>query len=821
MPDKVNKIPERASKEQAISELSLLYTSGDFPKYNPDELLTRQGFRVYEQMARDEQVKAGLKFKRDAIISRGYFFELDHEKYGLSEEEATRRSNIYTCMLEEMEGTFEDALLNILTAMKFGFSVTEKITRDFLVQGKTYRGIKKLKKRPAHTFKFHVDQFGNVRYLKQDVAGLQKKLDPKNFIHYVMNPDVDEHYGESELRAVHRAWWSKDVIVKLRNIFLERHAGGFTVIRPPPNEKIIPGTPKHTDLMNLLRNINLQTGIVLPSDKYEIENIGNSGKGVAYDTAIDQCDMQIARGLLMPSMLGFSPQGDTGGYSQSQTHLEAFFWTLSTDANRLADALNEQLFRPLAMANFGDDYAPVFRWASLSKNKAMEIIKTFMDLVDKGVMSATKEDETFMREALELPSVKAITEEESAEELSQVQRDVIKSTLESVSAKHLTPEAAKIYIRASFPSLDDEFVNSLFDSMEVAPSENPGAGSDENQDADTQDIDKPETENQDPPTNEEEVEFSDDETIIAGRVHTIAMTAFKRAHSRVNFAWVKNMGEYIVDESTDFIAEITGDIFRQVIADAKKGGDLSENISENIAALKVHPKLNSKLQRSVTRFLKDAEKFGRGEAAKEIDKAAKKTLSRNVESVRLDLIAEDYFKLNSFRISGNITAEMLKLIEAEILNGAQYSKTWEEVEESIYQLAASKGLLSMEDARQALGEALNVESPDARLRTIVRTNTFSSINNARDAYFTDPSLGDFVKAYEYSAVLDSRTTDVCRHLEGDDAGNHSVSWYKNNPQFRPPNHYNCRSLLIAVTEVDFDEFEEGPEPKIQPQEGFR
>ena len=41
----------------------------NWPKYNPDALLSRQGPQIYDTMARDEQVKAVTKFKRSVGVS--------------------------------------------------------------------------------------------------------------------------------------------------------------------------------------------------------------------------------------------------------------------------------------------------------------------------------------------------------------------------------------------------------------------------------------------------------------------------------------------------------------------------------------------------------------------------------------------------------------------------------------------------------------------------------------------------------------------------------------------------------------------------------
>jgi SPP1 gp7 family putative phage head morphogenesis protein len=262
-------------------------------------------------------------------------------------------------------------------------------------------------------------------------------------------------------------------------------------------------------------------------------------------------------------------------------------------------------------------------------------------------------------------------------------------------------------------------------------------------------------------------------------------------------------------------------VIADLIDKSKAAGTLESDVSKNVKALKVDSKLKQSLNRTQKSMLKEGVKLGTQHAALEIDKAKKDSFSRKVDMSRLDLIAEDFFQTTAFKITGNLTDEAVKIIETEILNGSQYGKTWEEVEKSIYRSFATKGMITTEQAKDALGEALGVANPDARIRTITRTSTFDAINNARHSYFTDPQLGDFVQAFEYSAILDSRTTSICRHLDEEDRGNHSKEWYAENASYRPPNHFNCRSLLVPVTELDIDTFVEGGEPTIEPQEGFK
>jgi hypothetical protein len=86
-PSKKKKVPVKLG-DVAWSE-SQLYI-GEFPKYNPDDLIGRKGFKIYQNMMLDEQVKAVVKFKRDAITSRDFVFMLDDERVGEKEAENRR-----------------------------------------------------------------------------------------------------------------------------------------------------------------------------------------------------------------------------------------------------------------------------------------------------------------------------------------------------------------------------------------------------------------------------------------------------------------------------------------------------------------------------------------------------------------------------------------------------------------------------------------------------------------------------------------------------------------------------------------------------------
>ena len=771
-------IPERFKKKETLpekdiawSEPSSIYSMSDFEKYNPDDLIGRKGFGIYRKMMLDEQVKAAVKFKRDAVTSRDYIFVLDGKKYDLSDEEVEKRIALSYEIIEQINGSWMDGLNGIMSAMYNGMSMTEKVFGQIEFQKSTWWGLDKLKLKPFDSFFFKVDDFGNVEETVQKINGKEQAIKIDKFVKFIINPDVDEHYGSSELREAYRAWFSKDTIIKFRNMWLERHAGGFRYIQAKDGKTIVAGSADYVAMQNALNNINTSTGMILPNSvdikgEYPANN-------VAFKEAIDDNDIAIARALLVPNLLGVSPQGDTGSYAQSSNQLEAFLWTLEADATRLEEAINEQIFRQLAEVNFGDDGWPRFKFKPASGTKKLELINTWKDLVTSGAVKRTESDESHLRELLEFPEA---TEEDIDEEV-EVEVEV------------------------------DENGN---------PIEN-GLGDGDSNDDSNDSSNNPDNTGDKPL--DEEKELTANSTIIGKGLVTV--TAFSSAMRRCDFAVIAKTSDSIIDEFTLATAQTMDLIIGDLIDKAKEGGDLSEDVTDNIKLLKVDKGLQKKLHRIQKAMLKEGYVTGTRHASLEVDKAKKTNFSRTVDTDRLDFIAEDYFKVKAFKITGNFTDSAVSIIEAEILNGAKYDKTWNEVEQSIYQTFASKGMITTELAKEALGEALGVSNPDARIRTVIRTSTFDAINEARHSYFTDPALGNYVIAYEYSAILDSRTTQICSHLDADNRGNHSIEWYNQNPSFRPPNHYNCRSLLIPVTEDDDDAYVEGGEPSMNPQEGFK
>ena len=82
----------------------------------------------------------------------------------------------------------------------------------------------------------------------------------------------------------------------------------------------------------------------------------------------------------------------------------------------------------------------------------------------------------------------------------------------------------------------------------------------------------------------------------------------------------------------------------------------------------------------------------------------------------------------------------------------------------------------------------------AQLNTVVRTNATDAYSMGRLIAARDPDLEGLIRGMLYSAVLDERTTPVCRYLDGKVIPMDEPRL----DQLVPPNHFNCRSILVPV-----------------------
>ena len=151
--------------------------------------------------------------------------------------------------------------------------------------------------------------------------------------------------------------------------------------------------------------------------------------------------------------------------------------------------------------------------------------------------------------------------------------------------------------------------------------------------------------------------------------------------------------------------------------------------------------------------------------------------------------------------------DMMKVLDSESFNTvADYSGLVNKKVNSIIAQGLKQGL-STSDIMDLISNELP-DATDTWINTLVRTKTTEIYNRGRKSYFdNDPDAQKVIDGYQFSAILDARTTDICRGLDkkvfksGDDNIN----------LLTPPLHFNCRSVIVPVTIYEQDVMDDAEE----------
>ena len=777
--------PLSSSDKETVSVETSAYGMGSgigTLRINPDDLVRRKGLLVYSKMRHDEQVKAVCTFKRDAILSRGWTLEFDKDS-SLSETEREARISIIKKIIDRMPGSFMDSLNAISTGREFGFSLTEKVYETIDINGKAWVGLKSLVARDPATFEFQTDPYGDLVKCTQTAAGQFIDIDLDKFIYYVHNPEFDRYFGQSELRSAYRSWYIKDQTIIFWANFLERFGGGFLVASLTGDNAPKFGTPAYLALQRALSDARNGAGFIAPTGVQV--DVKYPGTTEAYEKACTWHDLAIARALLVPNLLGVSHTGTTGAFAQSQTQLEAFAWTVTADKMRLESCLTDQLIRDLGERNWGDGEYPRFSFNPVSQEFVRWLVGQWGTLTAQGVVLSTEEDEQRLRRMLDMPT-----------------RNEDSKLLTEVAAEKNPPPPPP-------PALP---------SPDAPPPPNTDDG-DANVDEETG-----RTTQRRPPR--ADMKRTARSNFVCEDRH-----AFERAVERVNFAVIEKRQDTLAKNLTTDMASIVARSTARLLGTDDNLRMLTDANVEDIAGVELSGVEKGKLKALAQRALNASWFIGQQMSSDELRRLGIETQPRRANMANIRDIAAAYFEANGFRMAGNVSDGARSVIQQELQNSVKYGRTPGETRQAIWSRLVAKGFTTRESARaaetdedvlQALDELWvdDEEQAAAYLDTLSRTNLFEAMNEARYAEFTDPEIDGFVVALRYSAVLDNRTTEICSALHDRVFKTGNEIW----DDMRPPNHYNCRSVLIPITELDVQRGDwdgvESEEPNIEPQAGF-
>ncbi len=703
----------------ALADPFRLIPKQSFVSFNPSELVQRKGYGVIEKMRRDDQVKAALTFKKNTVLAAGWEIVSPKDEDGDWE---VRR--FVEDEFKRLAGTLNDTLFEIMSAFDYGFSVAEKVFAP-IAEGEFADkiGLAGLNAKRPNSFKFDTDEFGSLKDdgLIQEQPDGDKRLPVGKFVLFAHQKEFANYYGVSDLVSTYRPWWSKWNTFNFMMMFIERLGIPPIFALFDPNAY---NPAQIDDLQSVISDIQAATfGSIPRPNKDALEfwspEAGSNRATQVFIPAINMLDTHIARSILMPSLLGLTPEQQTGSLARARITFDIFLQVIAQIQKRIEETVMfEQIIKPLVDINFEVEDYPRFQFLPLTEDIKTDVMETWTKLVDKEIVTRQEEDESHIRTLLEFP--------QKAEE---------------------TPEIGE------GPEEDDEPEDTPDDDPE-APSIVDGPG-----------FPVPNTETAKPKT------------------HRINR-APNRFEKKVDFKAIDRGLDEIQREARDEIAKRmvnVRDLFLKTV-ERKFDGTAKFVTSIDADKLRGMPRVSA----AIGEFLDETMDFGVATVRRELQSSPGRSARLAEEPNFSPSAAAKFLRAKKLLIAGVISEKVVADAKVVLLRAIETGEAGRETQQKL------RAVFDPYTGDPNVIRDGDVISP-ARLENIIRTNATDVFNRGR--VLEARASGDLVQGFEYSAILDSRTTEVCASLDG-------RVFRRDDPavgQLKPPRHFQCRSILVPVT----------------------
>lgn len=175
-------------------------------------------------------------------------------------------------------------------------------------------------------------------------------------------------------------------------------------------------------------------------------------------------------------------------------------------------------------------------------------------------------------------------------------------------------------------------------------------------------------------------------------------------------------------------------------------------------------------------------------------------------------VLDEQARRRAFTVAGvtslDVLHEVWRAMDRAIASGVPFAEFQREV----------RGPLAQAWGEPGVRGAPTTSGQPRRMETIFRNNAQSAYAAGRFAQATDPQVAADRPVWQFEAVMDVRTTDICRPLD-QTRRLATDAWWSTH---YPPLHHNCRSTVITLDEEQAHEAGgmSPPQPGDPPADGW-
>jgi hypothetical protein len=425
-------------KATATRELGASGSYGMNDQLRPDEFLPKlrglNATRTFREMKDNDPVIGAILMAFEMLL-RAAEFRVEAANDSPEAEEA--KLFVEQCF-EDMEGTVDDFLAEVLTFLPFGFSVFEVVykirggrntsdtTRYSQFDDGRY-GIQKLAPRAQWTIdRFLTDANGAITGVRQTALTLKMgsvEIPIEKLLHFRTSTINNDPSGRSILRNAFTSYHYASHIQMIEAIAVEREMNGIPVGRIPSEYLADSATAAQQGFTNAFKKIlrdvkfNDQGFILIPSDVYENDDGSKTSipmvqfdlvtakgtRAIPTGDVILRHQQNIARSVLADFlMLG---SGDKGSFALSKSKTDLFLAAAAGYTEAISSVLNRQLLTRLWELNgFDPELMPSIAFGDIAPVDLAELGAFVRDIAGAGMPLFPDDDtENTIRRAAGFP----------------------------------------------------------------------------------------------------------------------------------------------------------------------------------------------------------------------------------------------------------------------------------------------------------------------------------------------------------------------------------------------------------------------------------
>jgi hypothetical protein len=285
--------------------------------------------------------------------------------------------------------------------LSFGFMCFEKVWE---ITDEGIRLAKLAPRLPSSLYQWDLDETGGLKGIIQFVQiGQTFKFVPipvEKLLVFTLDKEGANFEGMSILRSAYKHWYYKDNLYRIDGIAAERHALGIPTFTTPTGAE--DAEKKRVDEMGKRLYAHEQSWVRL-TEGYTLTVEGLSGTIRDIMPSIQHHDKKIAECVLADFLdLGGS---DTGSWALSKDKTTFFLLSLKAVAKNITDTMNAYAIKPWVDYNYNVEKYPKLTCGKLETRDIEKYVTAVGALITAGGLTADRDTENTLREALELPEL--------------------------------------------------------------------------------------------------------------------------------------------------------------------------------------------------------------------------------------------------------------------------------------------------------------------------------------------------------------------------------------------------------------------------------